>query len=167
MHRKRVLLMMDFSRWSYAAHRAVLEMHASERLHVMLLVMGPNAQSGQFASAQRFTQLMAETHVSRGATAEVVVAADDAISAVRHELSRVQFDLVVAGENLASCRGRDDSAEWLLVDNTGLVSRRLFSSGTPRSQKPSWEYLRGGVARGMPGRSRTRIAELVCAASTF
>lgn len=167
MPRKRVLLLLDFFRQSYAAHRAVLEMHAAERLHVVLLVVGNRAGPPVSAQARQFAVVMANAHISRGATAEVVMLADDdAECAVRQMLSCDAYDLVVAGENLAQCRSCDDPP-WVLVDSGGCASlrshmpppRAVPALSSPPSPDPA--------ARARARRGRAQAAALVAATGLF
>ncbi|QDV89862.1 hypothetical protein RAS2_09370 [Phycisphaerae bacterium RAS2] len=160
MTRKRVLLLMDFSRWGYAAQRAVLGMETTERLDVVLLVVGQPGRSPASASALRFAEMMAEAHASRGAVAQVVMASDDTMRAVREGWCE-GFDLVVTGENLADWRSCDDSTAWLIVDAAGQVSRRLEANAASRAQTYSREPMRGRVMRGrrIPGIAATSPIE--------
>lgn len=159
MSRKCVLLLTDFSRSGYAAHHAVLGMHAFEDLHVVLLVVGPFARSPASASAERFAELMAEAHVSRGATAQVVMTDDDPMRAVRSALSSDGYDLVVAGDNLAGCRDWDDRTDWVLVNGAGRVSHRLDADVARRSRTQPRRPNRGGTVRDRAyGRRRIKAA---------
>lgn len=158
MTRKRVLLLMDFSRSGYAAHHAVLKMHAYESLHVVLLLVGPHARLPVSALVRQFADLMANAHISRGATADVVIGGDDVKSAVRRMLSCEGFGLVVAGECLAECQSRDDLA-WLLVDSAGGTSRR----GRVRAPQAA-PTLSDGPSRDLAAPARTRRARTQSAA---
>lgn len=154
MSRKRVLLLADFSRSGYAAHRAILEMNAAESLHVVILVVGRSARPPAAASAQRFAELMADAHVSRGAVAEVVMADDDPASAVRRELLSERFDLVVGGDNFATWRSGDEPMDWLLVDAAGQVSpwpqAKRARRRPNRSYRPIGDRKTGGMRWDQP-----------------
>ena len=118
MCRRRVLLLVDFSSQAYGAQHVVLRMQSSLDLHVVLLVLGTGGRCPS-PSLSRFVEMMAQAHSSGGGTAEVMFAArEDPRESVRETLRRSRFDLVVAGKNLAGCRGRDDVADWLLVDSS-------------------------------------------------
>ncbi len=159
MTRRRVLLLTDFSHWCYAAHHAVMEMHAPESLHVVLLVVGQPRGSPGSASAQRFAELMAEAHVARGATAEVAMADENLLLAVHRALSCDEYDLVVAGENLAGCRDCDDRTNWVIIDPEGRVSGRLDRNVERDSQVHSSSPIRGEtVRRGKCDRPRIAVA---------
>jgi hypothetical protein len=139
MHRKRVLLLVDFSRAGYAAHGVLLGMHGRAALHVVLLVVSADGRSPPAQNTVSFAELMADAHRSRGATAEVAVGRGNPMVAVVNLVACRRFDLLVVGENLAHCRASTDTARWLVI---GVNEERLSVAAFEKTGTRSREALR-------------------------
>ena len=119
MYRKHVLQLVDFSLSGYAAHYAVMKMHESEPLDLVLLVVGIRGRYPAPESVRSFAELMADAHRVHGGTARVCFSTGHPDYAVREMLRREQFSLVVTGSELAACLSGSDRVEWLIVEPAG------------------------------------------------
>ncbi|MFQ5805432.1 MAG: hypothetical protein ACE5I3_03165 [Phycisphaerae bacterium] len=119
MCRKRVLLLVDFSLSGYAAHYAVVKMHDSEPLDVVLLVVGIRGRFPAPASVGSFAEMMAEAHRAQGGLANVRFSNGHPDHAVQEMLLRERFSLVVTGSELAGCLRRSDALKWMVVEPAG------------------------------------------------
>ena len=132
MSRNRVLLLMDFSLSGYAAHYAVMKMHDSEPLDVVVLVVGCRGRFPALSSLRSFAEMLADAHRVHEGSATLLFSEVRPRLAVENMLQREEFSLVVTGTELANCLRRDDSVHWLIVEAAGAPpARREIRPATP------------------------------------